>query len=180
MMFDEYCKEAGIFLRNVKSYNDYSLSNATQYSCYRDKQNQFADSNRFEFVGEFGWAIPCDEAIEAIKNLNMPILSVGSGRAYWEFCLQRAGVDITATDPVIGVGQYSAKPPKTWMPVLQKDAINAVSGDMSNIALMMVWASYNSDWSGKCLKKYIKNGGRILIWVVKDIGVAQATLYAMK
>lgn len=169
-MFDKYCKEVKPFLRKVKSYTESVWGDAIQYSCYRNSTDSFSDSNRFQFVGEFGWAIPCDEAIQTILDLNIPILSVGSGRAYWEFCLKRAGANITATDSVVGVGQYSGASPKTWMPVAQKNALEAISGNMGNTALMMVWASYNDDWSGLCLQKYIKNGGKYLIWVGEGVG----------
>jgi hypothetical protein len=53
---------------------------------------------RLAFVREWGFSIPCAEAVGALADL-APLVEVGAGSAYWSALLCAAGVDIVATDP---------------------------------------------------------------------------------
>lgn len=40
---------------------------------------------------EYSWAIPTNEAVEAILSYNKNVVEVGSGLGYWAACLEAAG-----------------------------------------------------------------------------------------
>lgn len=60
---------------------------------------------RKAFVRNWGFAIPCAEAIAALRKLG-PIVEVGAGGGYWTAMLRAAGHDTVATDLVAGASPY--------------------------------------------------------------------------
>lgn len=67
-----------------------------------------ADSLRWArkaFVRTWGFAIPCREAVSALRNLG-PLLEIGAGSGYWSAMLAAAGHDVIATDLNAGVTRY--------------------------------------------------------------------------
>ena len=52
---------------------------------------------RKPFVREWGFAIPCAEAVRALVRLG-PLLEIGAGSGAWAAMLAARGVDVTATD----------------------------------------------------------------------------------
>jgi hypothetical protein len=52
---------------------------------------------RKAFVRDWGFSIPCAEAVEALRPL-APWVEIGAGSGYWSALLQAAGVDIAPTD----------------------------------------------------------------------------------
>jgi hypothetical protein len=52
---------------------------------------------RKAFIAEWGFSIPCMEAIDALGRY-APIVEIGAGTGYWTALLQSAGVDAIATD----------------------------------------------------------------------------------
>lgn len=69
---------------------------------------------RKAFIRTWGYAIPCAEAVAALRSLG-PLLEVGCGTAYWTALLRNAGLDVIATDAAAGrsgygfdVGRYAA------------------------------------------------------------------------
>src|SRR6476469_2291133 len=53
---------------------------------------------RKAFVRDWGFSIPCAEAVAALRDL-APLVEVAAGSAYWSALLAAAGVDVIATDP---------------------------------------------------------------------------------
>ncbi len=55
---------------------------------------------RDKFVKQYSWAIPCREAITAIKNFvgDDQILETGCGSGLWAFLLKSEGINIIPTD----------------------------------------------------------------------------------
>jgi hypothetical protein len=57
----------------------------------------------------YAWAVPTQEAIEAIARRAPRIVEVGCGSGYWAWLLAQAGVDVVAIDP--------APPVPSWHPI---------------------------------------------------------------
>lgn len=55
---------------------------------------------RERFIGTFGFAIPCREAIAAVAGAG-PVVEIGAGTGSWSKLVALAGGDIVATDPCI-------------------------------------------------------------------------------
>jgi uncharacterized UPF0146 family protein len=49
------------------------------------------------FVRQWGYAIPCAEAVEALRGLG-PLVEIGAGAGAWAALLTAAGLDVVATD----------------------------------------------------------------------------------
>ncbi|HLZ74747.1 hypothetical protein [Phenylobacterium sp.] len=60
---------------------------------------------RKAFVREWGFAIPCAEAVAALRRLS-PIVEVGAGAGCWTALLRAAGHDMIATDLAAGDTKY--------------------------------------------------------------------------
>jgi hypothetical protein len=52
---------------------------------------------RDEAIRQYGFSIPCKEAVEAVATLS-PLVEVGAGSGYWSRFLRAAGADIVTTD----------------------------------------------------------------------------------
>lgn len=52
---------------------------------------------RFPLTRTYSFAIPCREAVGALKRLG-PIVEIGAGTGYWTAVLRAAGCDVVATD----------------------------------------------------------------------------------
>lgn len=131
-------------------------------SSYMRQRNNW--QARQDFVGRFGWSVLDDESIEIISDLNVHIQSVGAGRGYWEFCMQRVGINVVASDICPGNGQ-SDYPAKMWTTIHKRNMIDVVSQNCSSFALMFNWATYGENLVYDTVKKYLDNGGRTVIWI---------------
>jgi hypothetical protein len=60
---------------------------------------------RKAFVREWGFSIPCREAVEALSALG-PLVEIGCGSGYWTALLRNAGLDVVATDMEAGPSAY--------------------------------------------------------------------------
>jgi hypothetical protein len=54
---------------------------------------------RGAFVANWGFSIPCAEAISALHSLS-PLVELGAGSGYWTALMRAAGADMVATDKV--------------------------------------------------------------------------------
>jgi hypothetical protein len=107
---------------------------------------------RDEFVQKFGFAILTDNIVEVLKKYS-PILEVGAGSGYWASELQKAGVDIVATDaldyakytPVWSAHNYTVVVPLKGVEAVQK---------YPDRALLLVWPSYAANWATDSLKAF--------------------------
>lgn len=50
------------------------------------------------FARNWGFAIPCAEAVAALRGLGAPIVEIGAGSGYWTALLGAAGLDVIGTD----------------------------------------------------------------------------------
>lgn len=53
---------------------------------------------RRAFIRNWGFSIPCAEAVEALRALGRPLLEIGAGSGYWVALLRAAGLDVIGAD----------------------------------------------------------------------------------
>jgi hypothetical protein len=110
-----------------------------------------------EFVPLFGFAILDSETVDCLAQFG-PLLEIGAGTGYWTYELQKAGVDIIATD-IEPTDQNHYKFTKFWVPVEQLDGVAAVE-KYPGRSLLIVWPDYTATWSADVLKAY--KGDRVI------------------
>lgn len=122
---------------------------------------------RREFIKEFGFCIPCREALDVCTSL-APLVEVGAGSGYWTKLLSVRGVDCIATDPAIlyPVKQFNIPIGKFVVPrpLYGKTAVR----QYPNRNVLMVWPNYNETWARQCAKAI--RVGRTLITVTESYG----------
>jgi len=120
---------------------------------------------RGEYVKKFGFAILVPDTVEKLKKYS-PILEVGAGSGYWAMELQKAGIDVIATDPRAGDSEYS----KRWnIPYLEIEKLTGVKAVKKYLYrnLLMVWPCYNRPWAYQTL---IDFRGKYFIYVGEGDG----------
>lgn len=115
-------------------------------------------------VREFGFAIPCVEALDEIAKL-APLVEVGAGTGFWAALLARRGVDIVATDP--GPSGYTFKRPGRYHPVVRIDAVRAVRR-WPERNVLAVWPCYQRQWAFEAARAMAP--GRTLALVSEGLG----------
>lgn len=121
--------------------------------------------NRSQAVGRYAWAVPNQEAIQAIAQ-HGPIVEIGAGSGYWACLLSKAGVDVVAYDlhpPSTGENHYDHK--TEWFPV--QEGGPEVAARYSDRSLLLCWPPYKSPMSYDCLKNYL---GRTVIYIGETPG----------
>ena len=119
---------------------------------------------RFGFIEDFGYYLPCMEVVNHIKNMDTKWVSVGCGRGYFEKILQLHGVDIIATDKVSVAdnvyfrGGLHRRTSYTEIEILSAtDAIKKYN----DRNVIFSWVSYDEPWGYDALKK-IKRGRYVI------------------
>lgn len=108
---------------------------------------------RHELVKKYAFAIPNDEALEALAALG-PIVEMGAGSGYWAYLLRKRGVDVQAYDKHPGDTNFY-KFTKRWTGV-----VHGLPGKLkkrADRALFLCWPTYNTDFASKCLQYYTGN-----------------------
>lgn len=119
---------------------------------------------RFPTIAQFGFAIPCEEAIATVAKLPGPIVEVGAGLAYWSHLVHdRYGVQIDAYDRHIPptythgdrddgpmTGYHFDRDP--WYPVMAgtEDSI----ARKTYATLLLIWPDLHSPMASRCLQKF--------------------------
>lgn len=116
---------------------------------------------RDSFVEEYAWAVPNTEAIEAIKNLNMPIIEIGAGSGYWAKLISNAGVDVVAFDKRL---DYVFT--QSWFDV--KDGSIEMIKDYPGRAMMLCWPCYQSSFAYEATMEFMRRGGNTMIYIGED------------
>ena len=124
---------------------------------------------RGEYMLKYGYAILGEEALEAIVGLEVDIIEVGAGRAYWAAELSKRGVDVIATD-YVPHGENKFAPQEPYMEIGIADAADAAASHPDR-ALMMVWP-YMDDMAFRALEAY---EGDTLIFVGEGEGGCTAS-----
>lgn len=139
------------------SFNDYTSSADEIVGRHRQRDL---------FIKEFGFAIPCAEAIEACAAY-APLVEVGAGSGYWaKLIAHRAGPRaVVATDPVLSY-QFQFKHGSyylTW-PLQAKTAVRR----FPDRNVLLVWPGLDATWPTQCLKAM--RVGRVLLSVDEGAG----------
>jgi hypothetical protein len=115
-------------------------------------RHSFKDyTHREILVQKYAWAVPNDEAIEAIKALNTAIVEIGAGSGYWARVLKEAGIEVKAFDHFKGEYTFT----DNWFEVEQGSTEKAV--EHSDKALMLCWPNYNDPFAYNTLKEFKGN-----------------------
>ena len=88
------------------------------------------------YGNRYSWAVPTDEAINAIKGYDVPVVDFGAGSGYWSKLLADQGVNVVAYD------DWSWGRPVTWFPV-QTGGIESLPQHQDR-AMLLVWPPHNS------------------------------------
>ena len=156
-------KETLDFLSGIKELGpqDYSKENQNLYGDYQRRRN---------FIHEYGWSVPNEEAINSIKDFveNDSILEIGSGLGTWAKLLQSEGISVTPTDLSLDPKEnpYIIEK-KPYTNVDQINADKAIKKYGNHKVLMMVWPPYDSPMAYNALKLF---AGDKLIFVGEGHG----------
>jgi hypothetical protein len=120
---------------------------------------------RKAFVRNWGFSIPCAEAVAALRRLG-PIVEVGAGTGYWTALLQGAGHDVIATDLVAGTSPYGFAVAR-HTDVEQLAALDAVR-KYPDRDLFCSWPSEGEPWLAEAIGAMA--AGRRLALILDDRG----------
>ena len=121
-----------------------------------------AFKHRLTMVKRFSWAVPNEEAIEAIHKLRTPVVEVGAGGGYWAYCMRQLGIDVVAYDKQPYNNHYCSS---QWSEVLEGDE-RSVRGHADR-ALLLVWPPYDTSMAFDTLSTF---KGNLLIYVGEGYG----------
>lgn len=100
---------------------------------------------RFPLTRTYSFAIPCREAVEALKRLE-PIVEIGAGSGYWTAVLKAAGCDVVATDlQAVGSTGYGFVAGR-WTSVEPLGAPEAVRA-YPDRNVFCCWPTEGADWA---------------------------------
>ena len=107
---------------------------------------------RREFLRDFGWAVPTEEALGAICRFveDRRVIEVGAGTGLWAYLLSASGVSITSTDDYSWVQPEELRPQRSspsgfpvearkFYPVERMEAETAVLSHQDHEVLMICW-----------------------------------------
>jgi hypothetical protein len=120
---------------------------------------------RKAFIRDWGFAIPCAEAVSALRRLG-PIVEVGAGTGYWTALLRAAGHDMIATDLAAGASKHGFSVGR-HAEVEQLAASQAVLR-YPDRDLFCSWPSENEPWAAEAVLA-VKAGRRIAL-ILDDRG----------
>jgi hypothetical protein len=120
---------------------------------------------RRAFTRDWGFAIPCAEAITALRRL-APIVEVGAGSGCWATLMRAAGHDVIATDLAEGATQYGFGRGARG-PVEQLSALDAVLA-YPDRDVFCSWPSEKEPWLFEALRR-VRPGRRIAL-ILDDRG----------
>jgi len=126
---------------------------------------------RFPVTRTYSFAIPCREAIEALKRLS-PLVEIGAGGGYWAAVLQAAGCDVVATDvQASGATGYGFEVGR-WSVIEPLGAVEAVRA-FPERNVFCCWPSEGADWAFDAAREM--RSGRVLAVIGEGAGGQTAT-----
>lgn len=114
---------------------------------------------RTELIPRYSFAVPNDEAIQAIKSLNLPIIEIGAGTGYWANLIAQSGVDIICFDTYC-TKYHHGEWINCWYEV--RNGGPEKIKENPNRALFLCWPDYEKAMASDCLENYT---GDIVIYV---------------
>lgn len=111
---------------------------------------------RHELVMSHSWAVPTDEALEAIaRHSPRGVVEIGAGTGYWTGLLRERGVDVVAYDVE---PHHNAQADAEWSDVAVGNHLNVLKHPERS--LLLCWPPYNSPMAAMALRRY--KGGVVL------------------
>lgn len=161
---EEYIKSVG---QTLPTYGDEHF--------YRSISGDFmsAHISREKCLREYGFAVPNEEAIDAMVGLG-PIVEIGCGIGYWAKLIQDAGGEIVPYDLNVNdagcVKLYTTKNDyvPTHTQVFKGGA--EVAELHSNMVLFLCWPPYETSMAFDCLNVYLRHGGHTLVYIGEGHG----------
>ena len=133
-------------------------------------------------IGTYGFAIPSDEALDAIERYSPDgVVELGAGTGYWASLLHRRGVDVVAFDleppPSPQNAWFAGSRP--WHPVHRGDHDRV--REHAGRTLLLVWPTKNEIWAAAALDAYREAGGQCVVFVGEGPGgrTGDATFHAL-
>jgi hypothetical protein len=126
---------------------------------------------RDHFVRRFAWAVPTDEALQAIAKFS-PIVEIGAGTGYWAWLLRRDyNVDILPYDhePPQNSTENHYRHTRTFVPVLKGGPRKAKQ--FPQHALFLCWPPYRTSMADDCVRLY---AGKHVIYIGEGHGGCNA------
>jgi len=118
---------------------------------------------RKAFIRDWGYAIPCAEAVEALRGRG-PFVEVGAGTAYWTALLRAAGLDIVATDAAEGRSDYGFEVGR-HAPVEQLTGAQAVLKHPGR-SLFCAWPTAGQPWAAEAVAQV--RPGRLVAMILDE------------
>lgn len=128
---------------------------------FRRMENQsaeFKNSIRKRLIWAFSWAVPNDEAIQAIAACGSSIVEVGAGTGYWAWLLGQAGCIVRAFD------REPNQPPR-WSEIDRGGSEVLRQSDAET--LLLCWPPYQDAMAFDCLMAF---RGRTVAYVGEGYG----------
>ena len=122
---------------------------------FSDFSNMRSYERRHELVAKYSWAIPNQEAIDALVQ-HSPIVELGAGTGYWASLVAAAGGEIVCFDNRTfpgkeeGVWLYQDQP--SYYPVAEGD--ESVLSAYPQHSLLLCWPNYHSSFASDALKAF--------------------------
>lgn len=120
-------------------------------------------NERRRLIRLYAWAIPNDEAINALVALS-PLVEVGAGSGYWASLIRQAGGIIRAFDNPVGQSAYSFDAKHS--PISVGGA--AISAHYPTSTLFLCWPPYECPFAYDALMAHRQAGGTKLAYVGED------------
>ena len=129
------------------------------------------DAARARLVAVYGFAVPTDEALEAVARASPAgVVEVGAGTGYWAHQLRERGVDVVAVDiePAPSARSEWFAGARPWHPVHRGD--HGVAGAHPDRTLLLVWPTKDAIWAASAVERYHEAGGRCVVYVGEPPG----------
>jgi hypothetical protein len=101
------------------------------------------------FIRDWGYSIPCLEAVDALRGLG-PVVEVGCGSGYWSALLRNAGLNVIATDAEAGRSPYGFHIGR-YAHAERMTAMEAIS-TYPDRAVFCSWPTAESSWATEMVR----------------------------
>ena len=122
---------------------------------------------RHELVTSHSWAVPTEEALDAIaRHSPNGVVEIGAGTGYWAGLLRERGVNVVAYDVA---PHDNAQAKAKWSEVEVGNHLNVLKH--RDRSLMLCWPPYSTDMASMALRRY---HGNVVIYIGESAGGCNA------
>lgn len=157
-IIEQWGPEFEDWLRRYSRSAELPLSHDVSHDVMR---HMAAFAVREEFVGRYGFAIPCAELISSLAKSRI-VLEVGAGSGYMTKLMRNHKINVVGSDLVeSGVRNYGFITAEFDPGQLKLDAVAAVQKFHMADTIFCSWPSFGEDWFLDALK-VVKRGQRVI------------------